>query len=87
MIKGDSSKSQILMADITSKPDIVRQAIASGKIQLKPSTIARVRKAGIVKGKALFLLPGSPDAVATAVSKLIVRELGHVLSMARQQKS
>jgi len=43
--------------------------------------------AGIAKGKAIFLLPGSPDAVATAVSKLIVSELGHVLSMARQQKS
>jgi len=38
------------MADITSKPDVIRQAVASGKIQLKPSTIARVRKGGIAKG-------------------------------------
>jgi molybdenum cofactor biosynthesis protein B len=42
--------------------------------------------AGVVRGKAIFCLPGSPDGVRTAVSKLIVLELGHVLSMARQGK-
>ncbi len=42
--------------------------------------------AGVVRGKAIFCLPGSPDGVRTAVSKLIVPELGHVLSMARQGK-
>jgi molybdenum cofactor biosynthesis protein B len=42
--------------------------------------------AGVVRGKAIFCLPGSPDAVRTAVTKLIVPELGHVLSMARQGK-
>ena len=40
--------------------------------------------AGVVKGKAIFCLPGSPDGVTTALSKLIVPELGHVLSIARQ---
>jgi molybdenum cofactor biosynthesis protein B len=40
--------------------------------------------AGVVKGKAVFCLPGSPDGVATAVSRLILPELGHVLSIARQ---
>jgi molybdenum cofactor biosynthesis protein B len=40
--------------------------------------------AGVANGKAIFCLPGSPDAVATAVSKLIVPEMRHVLSMARQ---
>ena len=38
------------MADITSKPEVLRQAIASGKIQLKPSTIALIRKGRIAKG-------------------------------------
>jgi len=42
--------------------------------------------AGVVKGKAIFCLPGSPDGVTTAVSKLIIPELGHVLSIARQAK-
>lgn len=43
--------------------------------------------AGVVKGKAIFCLPGSPDGVATAVSKLLIPELGHVLSIARQGKA
>jgi molybdenum cofactor biosynthesis protein B len=43
--------------------------------------------AGVVNGKAIFCLPGSPDGVTTAVSKLIVPELGHVLSIARQGKT
>jgi molybdenum cofactor biosynthesis protein B len=43
--------------------------------------------AGVVKGKAIFCLPGSPDGVTTAVSKLIIPELGHVLSIARQGKA
>jgi len=42
--------------------------------------------AGVVRGKAIFCLPGSPDGVATAVSELIIPELGHVLSIARQGK-
>ena len=42
--------------------------------------------AGVVRGKAIFCLPGSPDGVTTAVSKLLIPELGHVLSIARQGK-
>jgi molybdenum cofactor biosynthesis protein B len=43
--------------------------------------------AGVVRGKAIFCLPGSPDGVTTAVSKLVAPELGHVLSIARQGKA
>ena len=35
--------------------------------------------AGTAKGKAIFVLPGSPDAVRLAMTKLIVPELGHVV--------
>jgi len=38
------------MADITSKPEVLRQAVASGTIQLKQSTIARIRSSRIAKG-------------------------------------
>jgi len=38
------------MADITSKPEVLRQAVASGRIQLKSSTIARIRNRRIAKG-------------------------------------
>jgi len=43
--------------------------------------------AGVVKGKAVFCLPGSPDGVTTAISTLIIPELGHMLSIARRGKS
>ena len=35
--------------------------------------------AGTVSGKAIFVLPGSPDAVKLALTKLILPELGHVV--------
>jgi cyclic pyranopterin phosphate synthase len=38
------------MADITAKPEVLRQAVASGKIQLKPSTISKIRNGRIAKG-------------------------------------
>ena len=36
-------------------------------------------QAGVVKGRALFSLPGSPDACRLALEKLILPELGHLL--------
>lgn len=40
--------------------------------------------AGRVKGKAVFVLPGSPDAVRLAMTKLILPELGHVVQQLRR---
>lgn len=40
--------------------------------------------AGLVKGKAVFCLPGSPDAVETALDKLILPELGHAIRVGRE---
>jgi molybdenum cofactor biosynthesis protein B len=36
-------------------------------------------QAGVVKGRALFSLPGSPNACRLALEKLILPELGHVV--------
>ena len=38
------------MADITFKEEVLRQATASGRIRLRPSTITRIRKGRIAKG-------------------------------------
>ena len=40
--------------------------------------------AGRVRGKAIFVLPGSPDAVRLAMTKLILPELGHVVQQLRR---
>ncbi|RLI31449.1 molybdenum cofactor biosynthesis protein [Candidatus Bathyarchaeota archaeon] len=39
--------------------------------------------AGIRRGRAIFCIPGSPDAVRLAFEKLILPEIGHIIAMAR----
>lgn len=40
--------------------------------------------AGIANGKIIFAMPGSPDAVRTAMEKLIIPELAHLLAQIRK---
>ena len=40
--------------------------------------------AGVAKGKALFCIPGSPDAVRVAVEMLILSEAAHIVKHARE---
>jgi molybdenum cofactor biosynthesis protein B len=40
--------------------------------------------AGIAKGKAVFCIPGSPNAVQLCLSKLILLEIGHLIKHARE---
>lgn len=35
--------------------------------------------AGVIKGKAVFCLPGSPNAVKLAISEIIIPESGHIV--------
>jgi len=40
--------------------------------------------AGSSKGKVIFCLPGSPDAVETALTQLVLPEIGHMLKVSRE---
>ena len=40
--------------------------------------------AGVAKGKALFCIPGSPNAVRIAVEMLILSEAAHIVKHARE---
>jgi molybdenum cofactor biosynthesis protein B len=40
--------------------------------------------AGLAKGKAIFCIPGSPNAVQLCLSKLILPEAGHIVKHARE---
>lgn len=40
--------------------------------------------AGILDGKAVFCLPGSPQAAKTAVTQIIIPEAGHIMKHARE---
>jgi molybdenum cofactor biosynthesis protein B len=42
--------------------------------------------AGVAKGKAIFCIPGSPDAVKTALETLILPEAPHIVKHAREQR-
>jgi len=42
--------------------------------------------AGVVKGKAVFCIPGSPEAVKTSVEMLILAEAPHIVKHAREQR-
>jgi molybdenum cofactor biosynthesis protein B len=41
--------------------------------------------AGIAEGKAVFCIPGSPNAVRTCFEKLILPEVGHIVKHARER--
>lgn len=41
--------------------------------------------AGIVAGKVIYMLPGSPDAVSLAMEKLIIPESPHLVYLARSK--
>lgn len=40
--------------------------------------------AGVIGDRAVFCIPGSPNAAKTAISRLIVPELGHVITHVRK---
>jgi molybdenum cofactor biosynthesis protein B len=46
-----------------------------------PSSMLSRALAGKIKNKAIFLLPGSPNAVKLALNKLILPEIKHVIYM------
>jgi len=41
--------------------------------------------AGVSKGKAIFCIPGSPQAVSLALERLILPEAGHIIKHAREK--
>lgn len=52
--------------------------------KIGPAAIMSRALAGSVKGRMLFCLPGSPDAVQTAMEQLILPELGHMIRIVRE---
>lgn len=41
--------------------------------------------AGVLDGKVIFCLPGSPNAVALALKELILKEAGHIIKHLREK--
>ncbi len=50
--------------------------------EIGPACMLSGATAGIIQKKAIFCLPGSPDACALAMEKIILKEAGHILKHA-----
>ena len=51
---------------------------------LGSAAMATRAEAGLIAGKLVFLLPGSPDACRVAMEKLILPEAGHLVGLLRR---
>ena len=47
------SKGEARMVDVSQKADTEREAVARGRVMMKPTTLAQIRKAGLEKGAVL----------------------------------
>lgn len=52
--------------------------------EIGPAAMLSRATAGVARGRALFLLPGSPAAVELALTRLVLPEIGHLLAQARR---
>jgi molybdenum cofactor biosynthesis protein B len=52
--------------------------------QIGSAAVLSRATAGVVKGKAVYCIPGSPNAVQLCLSKLILPEAGHLIKHARE---
>lgn len=52
--------------------------------EIGPAAMLTRATAGVARGKAIFLLPGSPGALELAMKRLVLPEIGHLLGQARR---
>jgi cyclic pyranopterin phosphate synthase len=62
---------QIHMIDVTQKRATQRQAVAKGKIQMKPATLELIRKGGLEKGDVLAVAKTAGIMAAKETHRLI----------------
>ena len=63
----------IHMIDVTRKKETERQAVAEGKVQMKPATLELIRKGGLEKGDVL--------AVAKTAGIMAAKETHHLIPL------
>jgi len=52
--------------------------------EIGPAAMLSRATAGVARGRALFLLPGSPAALTLAMERLILPEIAHLVAQARR---
>jgi cyclic pyranopterin phosphate synthase len=61
----------MVMVDITGKPEVTREATATGSVKLKPKTIELIKKRKIAKGDPLYTAKIAAILAAKKTSSLI----------------
>ena len=59
------------MVDVSGKPDILREATATGKIKLKPETVNLIKEGKIAKGNPLYTAKIAGVLAAKKTSELV----------------
>lgn len=59
------------MVDITGKPVVFREAVATGRIRLKPETVALIKQGGVEKGDPIYTAKLAGVLAAKKTSSLI----------------
>ena len=65
------SAERVHMVDVTGKSETQRQAVARGKVKMKPATLELVRRGGIAKGDVLSCAETAGIMAAKETSHLI----------------
>ena len=75
----------------TLAPRFVKRLAGFGELfrlasyqEMGSAAMASRAEAGVVAGRLVFLLPGSPDACRLAMEKLILPEVGHLVGLLRR---
>ncbi|MEM0111575.1 MAG: cyclic pyranopterin monophosphate synthase MoaC [Candidatus Bathyarchaeia archaeon] len=59
------------MVDVTGKPIVFREAVAAGRIRLRPETVALIKQGGIEKGDPIYTAKVAGVLAAKKTSSLI----------------
>lgn len=74
-----TSEGTVRMVDVTSKPSLLREAIAAGEIRMQPTTLDRIERQAIAKGNVFATARLSGILAAKRTGDLI--PLCHTLSL------
>ena len=62
------------------------RALSLSDPKVGPASYLTKASAGILRGKIIYMLPGSPDAVKLGMEKLILPEAPHLTFLARSSQ-
>ncbi|MCY0859308.1 MAG: MogA/MoaB family molybdenum cofactor biosynthesis protein [Sulfolobaceae archaeon] len=73
---------RILDREIEGFGEVFRY-VSYAQPEVKSAAYLSKASAGVLNGKVIFMLPGSPDAVKLAMRELILPEVGHLVYIVR----